>query len=367
MAELAAVRSVAGWCEADPSGSLTAEGFLLYEPSRLDPSLAAARALPPSAPFGADMAPADAMVFRVQRSFREFWESLPRKATDDERKVFEKIQKAYGEAIEAILPEIGQDFVVILQAHPHARTAPRPQDGMPLPYVGVAAPCRDPLLLSAQLRRIFQAEVDKIAKSLSDRPPTLDAETLGEAEIVSVNGLPEGVKEPICPDFSPGFATFRDRVLLFSARPFAHVLLGILSGERKGLSAEEGFRLALEKTFPRSHFSVAVDPRALADALARPRYSLGIARQTRPLDWKAIDRDIRERRGELPEAERQREEAAAQARVEHEQARLAARIARGASIYALVRAFRLDGVNEGGTDRAPGLRARLVLAFDTER
>jgi len=362
--DLHACKSVAGWAEIDPGGRIDIEGYLFHGPSGPAPGLAPPESSSPAVSFGSELAPAGSIALvHVRRDFSELWNRLMQGGGGTERGSFDRIMQEHGENIRRILPELGPDLAFFLRPHDDAAS---PGPDAPLPLTGLAFRCRDTVMVSALLRTILVAELLKIAKNLEESPPFLaPPQRVGEAEISILEGIPEGVSQPICPDFSPGFASWRDRILLFSTRTFAFESIEAGSGGKPSLARDPAYKAFREREMEGAEFTVFIDTQKAADALALPKYRALLAEMKEPLRWEEINREIQSLHGNLPDAELRQRQDEHKRRILARRAQIASEIPRNTAAFDLLRCIGVTGVRlVDGTGAPGGLKARLFLLFD---
>jgi hypothetical protein len=276
----------------------------------------------------------------------------------------------YGDAINRIVPELGPDIALFFQSHPDASTQ---GDNPPLPWTGLMVRCRDTAKVTAILRELLQAEVDKLSAKMKpeERPYLSTPKWIGEAEVTFLENLLEGVREPISPDFTLGFASWRGRMLLFTSKSFAFDALEALHGHKPALAKDPVFAGAEAKGQDRRNFSVFLDLHKIADAAAQPRYRAALAEMALPLDWDKINAEIRRKHRnlpipEIPEFDRRQIEA--KNRIKAERARMAVEIARNVGALKILRSASVSGIYlTDAADRPAGLHARLTLLLDAKQ
>ncbi|MHC5037526.1 MAG: hypothetical protein ACYTHM_09450 [Planctomycetota bacterium] len=356
-------RSLVGWAELKGEGVVSVEGFLLYGGRELAPS----STFRPAEGFAVDAVPGGSMgLIGVQLSVQELWSRLTQGKSSKVQKYFGKELEKYRTQIERILPELGPDLAVCFQSHPAAAS---PGKDVPLPWSAIGVRCRDPLLVSAVLREVFQGLVDKYSKNMKKEPLSLLSETISGVEITSVEGVLKGVRDSICPDFSPGFATWRDLLIIFTAKNYAFGIIEATGGTKPPLGQGETFKGIQALRIPQANFSVYLDQRKIADAVAQPQYRMGIARVFHPLDhqrWEEINAEIKKKHGDLPPAELKRLKDAKEAEIQGAVHRTAANLSRNAAIMKILKALDVSGLYLTDPQGQPtGLHARLNFQFET--
>ncbi|MHC4778095.1 MAG: hypothetical protein ACYTFG_05895 [Planctomycetota bacterium] len=364
--DLTACRSLAGWVELSPRGRLDLEGVFLYGEGG-GSGLSSSKEFAPTGNFASDMIPAGAMSFvTVQRSFSDFWSGLTSDWGGDGQGPFDRFMDDYGEEVNRLLPELGPDFTVFFHSHPMAAVA---GDGPPIPWTGLVIRCRDTIKVTALVRDICEEKLAKLSKNADRLPYLSEPSRIDEVEIIYVEDIPEGVREPIAPDFTPGFATWRDRLILFSSRDYLLDMVEALSSRRSSLATDPVFAALRSEATHRPNFVVHFDGPAMADAVASPRYCMGIAESLTPLDnerWVKINEDIRKRHGNLQPGELKRRQDEAERRILLDRRRKAAEIARNSHILRIFEAMEVSGSYLIGPDESPGgLKVRMTLLFAT--
>lgn len=363
--DLQACHAAAGRIFVDPTGRLEVEGLLLDGSGAPAGPSAEFR---PATLFGADSGPPGALTWvSVQQSFPEFWDRLGRGGSDRERGIYDRIMTSYGDAIRRILPDLGPDVAILFRSHPDAvRMSSEP----PLPWAAAVLRCRDPGTVSLLLREILMAELEKLVKNMKDDPPPFltPPRRIGEAEVTFIEDIPPGVKSPICADFAPGFATWRDRIILFTTQGYLNDILAVLSGGGQALKDVEPLATCKERFLPGANVHLFLDPARIAEAVSQPAYRQGIASLMVPTDqqrWVEIRESLERRHGALPPDELDRLMRAEMATIQGEQARVAAELPRSAAALRLLRAFGLSAVYLNGADgRRAGLHARATVLLE---
>lgn len=340
--DLEATEAAAGWMEIDPAGRVSLVGSLLYEGSA---GGEATRAFGKIGDFGARNASQKSLALvEMQGAIPEIWAGVMRGGTEEEQLKNAKMLEEYGETIDRILAELGPDLAVFFQSHPQADAR---QGNPPVPWTGIAARCRDTLTVSVLLRELLQKEVDKVAKKLTEEPPVLPPpEIYRGAEITAVQKLPEGITSGLAPDFTPGFAVYQDRLMVFTSRAYAFEMIDALQERRPSLASTPVYEAMNAPIEAPPNFRVLLDGNAIADALGRLRYRMAIAELLLPPDWDEINAEIRARYGrDLSDQEfmaRQDQYVATQLRPR--QVRLAGDVAAMANILRLLRGIGTSGV-----------------------
>jgi hypothetical protein len=364
--DLKACRTLAGWIDLGEDGRVEAEGAFLY--AGAGESLLPSTVFEPNGAFASKIVPAGALTHvTVQGSFGDFWRSLLSGKKSDGKGSFDKFLEKYGERIDGLLPDLGPDFGVFFRSHPRAAT---PGEPPPVPWTGVALRCRDPHSVTALIREIFDEQATHLAKKTDLVPYLSGPQTVGEMEILFVEDITQGVRDPIAPDFAPGIATWRDHLILFTSREYVFDMVESLQGNRPSLAEDPVIRSLRGDPPSPSNFSVFIDTHAVADAVAQPRYRMGIAKIMLPDDnawWNEVNDEIRRKFGTLPEPAFERHQEQYLRKRLSERSRRAVEIAKNASILKVLRALDVAGTYlVGGEGGRCGLRARLTLLFDTE-
>ncbi|MHC4601349.1 MAG: hypothetical protein ACYS47_20325, partial [Planctomycetota bacterium] len=363
--DLQACRTLAGWADFGEDGRLEAEGTFLY--AGAGESLSPATAFEPTEAFASKIVPTRALSFvTVQGAFTDVWKNLTSGGKRDGKGTFDKFMEKYGDRIDGLLPELGPDLAVFFRSHPLAATQGEPP---PVPWTGLVVRCRDPHSVTALIREIFDDQAAHLAKESDLVPYVSGPQIVGDMEILLVEDIPEGIRNPIAPDFSPGIATWRNHLILFTSKEYVFDMVESLQGSRPSLGQDPVIRTLRGDSPSPSNFTLFIDAHAVAEAVAQPRYRLGIAKMMTPIDdfwWKGVNAEIWQKYGKPDPAIERHQEPYLRKRL-MDRSRRAVEIAKNAAILKVLRAIDVSGTYLGdGRGRRTGLRARLTLLFDTE-